>query len=194
VKSREVYEVARKHERPVVIMEPVKGGMLSNPPEPVKKVFQDANPSASLASWAIKFSASLDGVITVLSGMSNLAQMEDNISYMKGFKKLSPEERLVIDKAREELGKIPLIPCTNCNYCAMVCPMNIGIPGSFTAMNYLTLYGKKPDAMHQLEWLVTGHGKENAEKCVKCARCEEACPQHIKIRDNLEKVKEAFFS
>ena len=190
IKSRECYEVARKHGKPVIIMEPVKGGMLANPPEQVQKVFKEADPNASVASWAIKFAASLEGVITVLSGMSNIEQMEDNISYMKDFTKLSDKEEETINKAQEILKSIPLIPCTTCNYCAKVCPMHIGISGSFTAMNYLTLYNDMAAAKHQEEWLVGGHGLKKTSECIKCGRCEQACPQHIQIRKELEKVAE----
>ena len=191
VQSRACYEVARKHGKPVIIMEPIKGGMLANPPESVAEVLKNAEPDSSVASWAVRFAASLDGVITVLSGMSSVEQMKDNLSYMKGFQGLNGEQQAVIAKAQEELKKIPLIPCTTCNYCAKVCPKNIGISGSFTAMNLLTLYKDKAFAKHQEEWLVGGHGKNHADQCVKCGKCEEACPQHIKIRENLEKVCEA---
>ena len=191
VQSRACYEVARKHGKPVIIMEPIKGGMLANPPESVAEVLKNAEPDSSVASWAVRFAASLDGVITVLSGMSSMEQMKDNLSYMKGFQGLNGEQQAVIAKAQEELKKIPLIPCTTCNYCAKVCPKSIGISGSFTAMNLLTLYKDKAFAKHQEEWLVGGHGKNHADQCVKCGKCEEACPQHIKIRENLEKVCEA---
>ena len=191
IKSKECYEVARKHGKPVIIMEPVKGGMLANPPEPVKEVLKNANPNMSFASWAIKFAANLDGVITVLSGMSNIEQMEDNLSYMKDFKELSKEEEKTIEKAQEILKTIPLIPCTTCNYCAKVCPMNIGISGTFTAMNMLTLYKDLAAAKHQEEWFVGGHGLKSAKECIKCGKCESVCPQHIKIREELEKAVKA---
>ncbi|MBU5480956.1 aldo/keto reductase [Blautia sp. MSJ-19] len=190
IQSRGCYEVARKHGKPVVIMEPVKGGMLATPPESVEKILKDAEPDASAASWAVRFAANLEGVITVLSGMSNIEQMQDNLSYMKDFNGLSDKEKETLDRAQEELKKIPLIPCTTCNYCAKVCPKEIGISGSFTAMNYLTLYGSKPQALHQEEWLVGGHGRKSATECVKCGKCEEVCPQHIKIRDELVKVSD----
>lgn len=94
------------------------------------------------------------------------------------------------DAIRQALVEIPLIPCTTCNYCAKVCPMNIGVSGSFTAMNYYTLYKDLAAAKHQENWLVTGHGKKKAAECIKCGACEKACPQHIKIREELVKVTE----
>ncbi len=130
-------------------------------------------------------------MITVLSGMSNVEQMKDNLSYMKTFGGLTDSQKETLKEAQEELKRIPLIPCTTCNYCAKVCPMNIGISGSFTAMNYLTLYGDTALAKNQEGWLVGGHGLKRADECIKCGKCEEACPQHIAIRENLVKVSEA---
>lgn len=190
VRSRECYEVARRHGKPVIIMEPVKGGMLATPPEPVRNIFREADPDASYASWAIRFAANLEGVITVLSGMSSTEQMADNLSFMKEFKGLSEADMQTIRKAQEALQKIPLIPCTTCNYCAKVCPKGIGISGTFTAMNYLTLYGDQAAAKHQQEWLVGGHGLKPASECIKCGKCEEACPQHISIRQELLRAAE----
>ena len=104
---------------------------------------KDAEPESSAASWAVRFAANLEGVITVLSGMSNVEQMKDNLSYMKNFNGLNDTQMQTLKRAQEELNKIPLIPCTSCNYCAKFCPMQIGISGSFTAMNSLTLYSDK---------------------------------------------------
>ena len=190
IQSKACYEMARKYGKEVVIMEPVKGGMLATPPESVANLFKQANPDVSVASWAIKFAANLDGVITVLSGMSNVEQMEDNLSYMKDFKGLSEEEMKVVEKAQEELSKIDIIPCTVCNYCAKVCPNEIGISGSFTALNQLILYGNKAAAQHQEGWLVGGHGRKQASECLQCGECEAVCPQHIHIIEQLERVTE----
>ena len=190
MQSRGCYEVAKKHGKPVIVMEPVKGGMLATPPESVVKVFKDAEPEASVASWAVRFAADLDNVMVVLSGMSSVSQMEDNLSYMKDFTELSEVQKETLAKAQEELAKVPMIPCTSCNYCAKVCPMQIGISGSFTAMNYLTLYGDKAMAQHQENWMVSGHGLKRANECIGCGKCEEACPQHIAIREELKRVAE----
>lgn len=188
IQSRGVYEVARKFNKPIVIMEPVKGGNLANPPASVVEIFKEADPEASVASWAVKFAADLPGVITVLSGMSNVEQMKDNLSYMKSFTGLSEKERTTLNKAREALAAIPLVPCTTCDYCAKVCPMNIGISGTFTAINQYTLYQLKDAAKGRINWLVKGHGKELAQNCIKCGACEDVCPQHINIREELEKA------
>ena len=190
IKSRECYEVARKHGKPVIVMEPVKGGNLATPPESVAKILKAAEPESSCASWAVRFAADLDGVIVVLSGMSSLEQMRDNLSYMKGFTHLSDTERKVIDEARIALAKVPVIPCTTCNYCAKVCPMDIGISASFTALNMYTLYGNLESAKNNEKWNVEGMGHKHASECVKCGACERACPQHIEIRKELERVSE----
>ncbi|MBQ9492228.1 MAG: aldo/keto reductase [Oscillibacter sp.] len=192
IQSRACYEVARKHGKPVVIMEPVKGGMLANPPESVAKILREADPELSPAAWAIRFAASLPGVITVLSGMSSLEQMDDNLSAMGNFTGLTDTQNRTIAKAQEALRAIPLIPCTTCNYCAKVCPNDIGISGTFTAMNLLTLYRDKEKALGQENWLVGGHGRKNAANCVQCGACEEVCPQHISIREELARACEAF--
>lgn len=188
IQSRACYEVARKHGKPVIIMEPVKGGMLATPPESVSDIFKAAEPDASCASWALRFAADLEGVITVLSGMSNIEQMEDNLAVMKDFHGLTDAQKETLDKSRIAMSQIPIIPCTTCNYCAKVCPKNIGISGSFTALNYLILYKNFDAAAHQESWLVDRHGKKQADECIKCGKCEAACPQHIEIRKELERV------
>lgn len=192
VQSRRCYEVARAHHKPVVIMEPVKGGMLANPPEQVARVLTQAEPGSSVASWAIRFAASLPGVITVLSGMSNVEQMQDNLSYMSTFTQLTSEQRATLVRAQDELAKIDLVPCTRCNYCAKVCPKNVGISGTFTAMNMLTLYGNLETAKKERAWQVEKHGHVPADACVRCGACEKACPQHIKIREELARSVEVF--
>lgn len=192
IQSRKCYEVARKHNKPVIIMEPVKGGNLATPPESVAKIFKKAEPESSCASWAVRFAADLEGVITVLSGMSSLEQMRDNLSYMKDFTHLTPDQKKVLAEAGEELARIPTVPCTTCNYCSKVCPMDIGISGSFGALNMYTLYGNYDLAKGRHNWDVLGQGHKAANECIKCGACEAACPQHIHIRDELERVAETF--
>ena len=185
IESRKCYEVARRYGKPVIIMEPVKGGNLANPRAEVADVFRAANPDASPSSWAIRYAASLDGIITVLSGMSNIAQMADNISYMKEFKPLTAEERKVIDRARELLDAIPTVPCTACEYCMKGCPKHIAIPGSFQSFNMYKVYGNLESAKGNYNWNTNGHKLARASECVKCGKCEAVCPQHIRIREEL---------
>ena len=154
VQSRKCYEVARKYGVPIIVMEPVKGGLLARPPEKVQQVLKSAEPDSSCASWAVRFSADLDGVLTVLSGMSSTEQMKDNLSYMKGFRNFTLEQRKTVRKASEVLASYPIIPCTSCNYCSKVCPVDIGIPGTFEASNQMILYGNKEFSTSQLNWLV----------------------------------------
>ncbi len=185
--SRENYEVCVKHNKPVVVMEPIKGGTLANPPQAVKDVFTSVDPDMSVASWAVRYAASLDQVMVVLSGMSTLGQMEDNLSYMKDFKPLNEEEQAAVAKVQQILSSIEQIPCTGCHYCTGGCPQHIQIPDIFSAMNLNLIYGQKDTAEKSYERAVAGeHGK--ASDCIHCLQCEDACPQHIHITSWLERA------
>lgn len=173
VQSRGCYEIARKHGKPVIIMEPVKGGMLATPPKPVEDILKAAEPASLPAYWAVRFAADLEGIITVLSGMSNVEQMNDNLSYMKDFSGMTASQKETLAQAQEALAKDPLISCTTCDYCAKVCPENIGISGSFTAMNSLALYGNKTSAQHHENWLVVDmarHMQQSASSAASANR------------------------
>ncbi len=187
VQSRANYEVARRHGKKVVIMEPVKGGALAKPPKEVQELFKKADPDLSYASWAIRFCASLDGVLAVLSGMSNTDQVRDNISYMKDFVPLNPEEQEVLLKAQRIMGAKTTIPCTACRYCMEECPNSIAIPDIFAAANLKLGGGREKEA-------VEAYGKispdSRPDACIECRRCEEVCPQHIAIPDQLKKCAE----
>lgn len=189
VQSRKCFEVAKKHNKPVIIMEPVKGGLLAQPPESVTQLFDKANPNVSYSSWAMRYAASLDNIITVLSGVSNIAQMEDNIQTMANFAPLNSEEMQVIDKARDILGAIPSIPCTSCRYCVKGCPVNVAIPEVFGKMNDYLIYGGDIEKAKEgyKGWIVGGLDGA-ASKCIACGQCEAVCPQHIEIISELEKA------
>ena len=178
VQARECWEIARRHGKPVVIMEPVKGGALADPVPAVKEVLTAADPKASPASWAIRFAASLEGIITVLSGMSDLAQMEDNLSYMKDFQPLNEDERAVVERARLALMGDQSIPCTACHYCTAGCPQNIPIPEIFHVMNH-----QRGNAAFRgvREYNIATQGRGRASDCVKCGQCVRACPQQIDV-------------
>ena len=188
VRSREVYEVARKHGKSIVVMEPVKGGKLADPPEEVKKIFDAVNPGASYASWAIRFAASLDGILTVLSGMSNVEQMENNISFMKDFTPLNAEEQEAIRKAQEIFNKVNEVPCTGCRYCVEGCPQQIAIPEIFKVRNRQLSFGQLEETKKEYE-AIDG---AKASECIGCGQCEAVCPQKIDIIKQLEKCVEVF--
>lgn len=191
IQSRRCYEVARAHDIPIVIMEPVKGGMLAKPPASVQAILEEAEPSSTPASWALRFAADLDGVFTVLSGMSTIEQIRQNIETLDGFNGLDDLQRDVLTRAQEELTRFPLIPCTVCDYCAKVCPKDIGVSGTFTSMNYLTLYNDLKYSRHQENWLVKKQGHTSATECIGCGACEAVCTQHIAIVDELKRCVDA---
>ena len=180
--SRLCMEVAAKHGVPVVVMEPLRGGLLADPPANVAKVFSDAG-DASPATWALRFVADKPNVITVLSGMNAMEQMEDNIAALKGFTGFDGGQSAVIDAALAEFGTFDLVPCTACNYCAKVCPENVGIAGAFLALNAEIMFGR-----HVQEWLNGGAGKNPPSACVECYSCEAACPQGISIVEELKRA------
>ena len=190
VQSRKCYEVARRHGKSVIIMEPVKGGALATMTPQVQEIFKKADPSASVASWAVRFAASLGGLVTVLSGMSDLPQMEDNLSYMRDFRPLSQEEQGIIGQVVDVLNSLPTVPCTGCKYCVDGCPQKINIPGLLSAMNNLTLYGDKERSKDRYTQAVGEGGK--AGDCIQCGACQGHCPQHLEIIEYLKEVSAKF--
>ena len=186
VQSRKCYEVARKYNIPITVMEPVKGGSLVTMTPDVQELFKSVRPELSVASWAIRFVASLDGIITVLSGMSTLEQVADNVSYMENFQPLNEEEQATVKKAVELINALPTIPCTACKYCVDGCPMSINIPGVFRAVNANIMFNNLERAKDRYRD-ATEHGGK-ASDCIQCGQCMEHCPQHIEIIDTLQQA------
>ena len=189
VQSRKCYEVCRKHGKPVLVMEPVKGGSLVNLPEEAKKVLDDLH-GGSPASYAIRFAAGFPGMMMVLSGMSNMEQMKDNRSYMRDFKPLNETELAAVNKVQEIFHKMNMIPCTACRYCVEGCPKQISIPDLFAIMNIKQLHHDW-NADYYYEEVHTAPGRR-ASDCLKCGKCEKICPQHLPIRKLLEEVAKEF--
>lgn len=189
VQSRECLEVCRKHGKPAIIMEPVKGGALVNLPEKAQKIFDELN-GGSNASYAIRFAASQEGVMMVLSGMGNMDMMNDNISYMKDFEPLNEKEQEAVDKVCKIFTDLGAVSCTACRYCTEVCPQEIPIPAAFACLNAKKIFND-PNAGYYYREIHTKDGGK-ASDCLKCGLCEEICPQHLEIRDLLEKVAEVF--
>ncbi len=189
VQSRKCYEVCRKHGKPVLVMEPVKGGSLVNLPEEAKKVLDDLH-GGSPASYAIRFAAGFPGMMMVLSGMSDLEQMKDNLSYMRDFKPLNETELAAVKKVQEIFHKMNMIPCTACRYCVEGCPKQISIPDLFAIMNIKQLHHDW-NADYYYEEVHTAPGRR-ASDCLKCGKCEKICPQHLPVRKLLEEVAKEF--
>lgn len=187
VQSRKCYEVASKHGKPVIVMEPVKGGILADVPAEVRESFAAYHPDLSVPSWAIRFVASLDNVAMVLSGMSNMEQLMDNISYMKEFVPMNAEETELVHKAAEMIKDSIAIPCTGCSYCTEGCPMQIAIPDLFRVYNK-SKRGEITDVEANEEYRQLTESGGKARECLACGQCQVACPQHLEIINYLKDV------
>lgn len=187
VQSRKCYEVAIKHGKSVIVMEPVKGGILADVPAEVRESFAAYHPDLSVPSWAIRFVASLDNVAMVLSGMSNMEQLMDNISYMKEFVPMNAEETELVHKAAEMIKDSIAIPCTGCSYCTEGCPMQIAIPDLFRVYNK-SKRGEITDVEANEEYRQLTESGGKARECLACGQCQVACPQHLEIINYLKDV------
>lgn len=192
VEARKVYEVCEKHNKPVIVMEPVKGGSLVNLPDDADKILRELN-GGSNASYAIRFAASFPNMAMVLSGMSNMEQMQDNINAMKDFKPLDDKEMEAVHKVCDIFKSLNLIPCTSCRYCIEEneCPMGIRIPDMFSSLNAHEAFHNWNTGYYYSN-IITGNGHGKASECIKCGKCERVCPQHLEIRKLLENVARTF--
>lgn len=189
IESRKCYEVARARNLPVVIMEPLKGGSLVHLPAAAVEVLREANPEVPLASWGLRFAASLPGVLTVLSGMSTADQVRENTRIMTSLGPLNEQERVALEQARAILASVPTVPCTSCGYCVEGCPEGVRIPSALYALNIMTLFEDMPMASHEYDWRTVGG---RASSCIECGACELACPQHIEVMKELARAAELF--
>lgn len=197
VEARKVYEVCRKHNKPVLVMEPVKGGSLVKLPEDAQKIFDDLNAQEgtqmSNASYAIRYAAGFDGMKVVLSGMSDLQQMKDNLSYMKEFQPLNAKEKEAVAKVVEVFHGLDMIPCTACHYCVDEnhCPKHIRIPDVFACLNSKKAFNDWNMDFYYSS-VLTANGSGKASECIGCGGCERVCPQHLEIRKLLGDVAATF--
>ncbi len=189
IQSRQVYEMCRKYGKPVIVMEPVKGGSLANLPKSAADVL-DALGGGSPASYALRFAAGFDGIMMVLSGMSSMEQMQDNIACMKDFVPLNDAEKAAVQKVCDVFRSMNQIPCTACRYCTAGCPMHISIPDLFAVMNTKKLYHDWNADYYYNVVHTANSGK--ASDCIRCGKCEQSCPQHLPIRDLLAEVAKEF--
>lgn len=190
VQSSKCLEVAGKHNKPVIVMEPVKGGLLANPPKAATDILDSLEAKASYPGWALRFAASQDNIITVLSGMSTIAQMEDNLATMSDFKPLDNQEMEAAMRAGEALAALPSIPCTGCRYCVKDCPVGIAIPDCFDQMNRYLVYDDLAGARGGYKGWVTNVLGAPASTCLQCGQCEAVCPQQIEIMEELTRLAE----
>ena len=192
VESRKVYEVCEKHGKPVIVMEPVKGGSLVNLPEEADRILRDLN-GGSNASYALRFAASFPNMAMVLSGMSNMEQMVDNLSAMRDFVPLNETEMAAVHRVNEIFHSLNLIPCTSCRYCIeeSQCPKGIRIPDMFSSMNAHEAFHNWNTGYYYNN-VITGDGHGKASECIRCGKCERVCPQHLPIRELLQKVAGTF--
>jgi len=188
VRSQELYEILFSRNIPIIVMEPVRGGMLANLDGASDAKFKAVRPDASQASWALRFVSSQPGVMTVLSGMSTEEQMDDNIKTFTDFEPITPEEVSVIDAVTNEILKVPQIGCTACRYCCDGCPMSISIPDIFRVINTLRRYPDDWRSKNFYSGLITRSGK--ASDCIGCGQCEGVCPQHLSVIDELKAAAE----
>ena len=190
VQSRRCYEVAQKHGKPVIVMEPVRGGSLASEKAASAPLLKEADPQASLASWALRFVASLPGVAMVLSGMSNLEQVWQNTTLFNGMKPLSEKEQAILVKAADLLRAAGTIPCTGCKYCVAGCPAEINIPEILDLLNEYARFGSLQSAKRSYGFRTRGEGLASA--CVNCGQCFSVCPQHIESALHMAKAAELF--